>query len=282
MAELDGGRADLDALGGRGDLADQHRGRRTRDGDEVVLGEPVAAVAPPFGVLGQVDGVAQRRRGVTALADRREVEDRTAERSRLQLLHERDRVDVAFGGQRFGQPGVAGRPGRAPRPRAGGPRWSGRCAGSRARRSRPRARPAAPAPSPRRRCPLSVQMRLSSAVCVVEAAERAAGDGRAVEQPDQHAAVWRLELVGRIAAQPRADPSRRCRRSGWSTRRRVRPAAARPAVVLADGDEAQSVDGWQSHHSSHVYNVELARFRIPRGGHQLVRDRNPSTLRIKT
>ena len=33
-------------------------------------------ISPLFGVLREVDGVAQRGRGVAALADRREVEDR--------------------------------------------------------------------------------------------------------------------------------------------------------------------------------------------------------------
>ena len=67
VAELDRGGADADPVGGGGDLADQHRGRRTRDGDEVVLGDPVPLVAPLLGVLGEVDGVAQRRRARRAL-----------------------------------------------------------------------------------------------------------------------------------------------------------------------------------------------------------------------
>ena len=51
-------------------------GRRAGDRDEVVFGDPVALVSPLLGVLGEVDGVAQRGGGVAAFADRREVEDR--------------------------------------------------------------------------------------------------------------------------------------------------------------------------------------------------------------
>jgi hypothetical protein len=73
---LDRGGPDADALGSRGDLPDQHRRLRAGHRDEVVLGDPVAFVAPLLGVLSEVDGVAQRGSGIAAFADRREVEDR--------------------------------------------------------------------------------------------------------------------------------------------------------------------------------------------------------------
>ena len=69
-------RADTNPVGGGGDLTDQHRGRRAGDRDEVMFGDPVALVSPLFGVLGEVDRIAQRRCGVAAFADRRQVEDR--------------------------------------------------------------------------------------------------------------------------------------------------------------------------------------------------------------
>ena len=76
VAQLHCARTDVDAFGGGRDLADQHRGRRAGHRDEVVLGDPVALVSPLLGMLGEVDGVAQRGCGVAAFADRRQVEDR--------------------------------------------------------------------------------------------------------------------------------------------------------------------------------------------------------------
>jgi hypothetical protein len=67
---LDGRRADSDPVGGRSDLPDQHRGRRAGDRDEVVFGDPVTLISPLFGVLGEVDGVAQGGRGVGAFGNR--------------------------------------------------------------------------------------------------------------------------------------------------------------------------------------------------------------------
>ena len=59
-----------------GDVRDDDRRRRAGDaGHVVVLGQPVALVAPALGVPGEVDGVSQRARGVAALDDRREIED---------------------------------------------------------------------------------------------------------------------------------------------------------------------------------------------------------------
>ena len=44
-------------------------------GHVVMLGEPVAVIAPALGVLRQVEGVAERLGGATALDDGSEIED---------------------------------------------------------------------------------------------------------------------------------------------------------------------------------------------------------------
>ena len=41
-----------------------------------MLGEPVAMIAPPLRMLGEVERVSQRLRRVAALDDRREIENR--------------------------------------------------------------------------------------------------------------------------------------------------------------------------------------------------------------
>ena len=76
VTQLDRGRADPNCVGSGRDLPDQHGGRRTGDADEVMLGDPEPPISPLLCALGQVDGVAQRRRGVAAGADRRQVQDR--------------------------------------------------------------------------------------------------------------------------------------------------------------------------------------------------------------
>ena len=59
MTELHAPGADPDLAGRAGDQADHDGGVGAgHPGIEVVLGEPVAVVAEPFGVLGQVDRVA--------------------------------------------------------------------------------------------------------------------------------------------------------------------------------------------------------------------------------
>ena len=75
IAELHGRGPDPDVVGGRGDLADQHRRIGTGDRDEVVFGHPIPPIPPLFGVAGEVDGVAQRRSRVAPGADRRKIED---------------------------------------------------------------------------------------------------------------------------------------------------------------------------------------------------------------
>jgi hypothetical protein len=70
-------RAHADPLGVRRDVADQHRRRRACDaGHAVVLGEPEAAVAVAFGVLGELARGRQRLGRGRAGADRRQIEDR--------------------------------------------------------------------------------------------------------------------------------------------------------------------------------------------------------------
>ncbi|CPZ48490.1 Uncharacterised protein [Mycobacteroides abscessus] len=74
--DLDSARADADPVGGSGDMRDHQRGDRARHRDEVVLSQPVTTVSPLFGVLGQVDRVAQCRGGIGPFADWGEVENR--------------------------------------------------------------------------------------------------------------------------------------------------------------------------------------------------------------
>ena len=60
VAHLHGAGADPDALGGGGDEGDDQRRRRAGDARvEVVLGDPVAAVAGGLGAPGEVDGVGE-------------------------------------------------------------------------------------------------------------------------------------------------------------------------------------------------------------------------------
>jgi hypothetical protein len=57
-------------------VGNEHGGGRAGDaGHAVVLGQPEAAVAPPFGMLGQGQRVAEGLDGIGALRDGGEVED---------------------------------------------------------------------------------------------------------------------------------------------------------------------------------------------------------------
>ena len=68
--------ADSDRLGLRGERGGEDRGRRARDpGHVVVLGDPVAVIAEPLDLLGEVDRVRQRLVVARALADDGEIED---------------------------------------------------------------------------------------------------------------------------------------------------------------------------------------------------------------
>src|SRR5213596_3793356 len=77
---------------------------------------------------------------------------------------------------------------------------------------------------------------------LIEAAERTAGDGLVVQQPDEQAAAGRGELVGRIPAQPFRDGM-----SGSAVAARVFDGKLGEErlgqwVVLADRHETESVD----------------------------------------
>ncbi len=59
IRQHDAAGADADGRGSGGDVADHHRGRRARDaGHAVVLGQPVAAVAPALRVAREIEGIA--------------------------------------------------------------------------------------------------------------------------------------------------------------------------------------------------------------------------------
>ena len=77
IRQHDAAGADADRLRAGGDVADDDRRGRAGDaGHVVVLGQPEAPVVPAFGVLREVEGVAQRGGGVAAQADGGEIEDR--------------------------------------------------------------------------------------------------------------------------------------------------------------------------------------------------------------
>jgi len=68
--------ADAQVLRHRRDLPDHDIGRGARDrGEVVMLGQPVADIAEPIDMARQIDAVAQRRSGLGAGGDDREVED---------------------------------------------------------------------------------------------------------------------------------------------------------------------------------------------------------------
>jgi hypothetical protein len=76
VGQHDAAGAHPDGAGAAGDMPDDHRGGGAGHADHVVvLGHPVAPVAPGFGVTGEVEGVAQRVGGGVAPAHRDEVED---------------------------------------------------------------------------------------------------------------------------------------------------------------------------------------------------------------
>src|SRR5207302_6035685 len=77
VLQHDAARADADARRARGDLADQHLWARAREpGRAVVLGEPVAAVAPALAGLRELEGLVERVGRGPAAPHRRLVEDR--------------------------------------------------------------------------------------------------------------------------------------------------------------------------------------------------------------
>ena len=83
---------------------------------------------------------------------------------------------------------------------------------------------------------------------VVEAAERAAGDGLVIEKPDEQAAAGRGELVGRIPAQPvRHGLLSRAVPRGVLDRQLGQQRLSQ-GIILADRHEAKLVYGWHGHH----------------------------------
>ncbi len=67
---------DADRRRGAGDARDQNSGGGAADARHpVVLGQPVAAVAQPLGMLREIDGVAKRLRGVAAFQNGRKIQD---------------------------------------------------------------------------------------------------------------------------------------------------------------------------------------------------------------
>ena len=76
VGQHDAAGPDADARGAAGHMRhDNRRGRTGNAGHAVVLGQPVTLEAPAFGVLRQVQGVAQGLRGVAALHDGGEVQN---------------------------------------------------------------------------------------------------------------------------------------------------------------------------------------------------------------
>ncbi len=84
VRQHDPARADADRLGATSDMPDHHGCRRAGDARHVVVfGQPEPLEAPGFGVLRQVERVAERLRGVAALADRGEVEHGKGDHGRV-------------------------------------------------------------------------------------------------------------------------------------------------------------------------------------------------------
>ena len=77
---------------------------------------------------------------------------------------------------------------------------------------------------------------------VVEAAERAAGDGLTVEQSDQQAAARRRELVGRISAQPFRHRFLGAAVPAGVLDRQLGQQRLGQRIILADRHEAEFVD----------------------------------------
>ena len=81
IGQHDSARADPHRLRAGRDKADRHRGRRAGDSHHVVmLGEPVATIAPKLGVPGEVERTAQRLRRRRSQRHRREIENRERRR----------------------------------------------------------------------------------------------------------------------------------------------------------------------------------------------------------
>ena len=212
-------------------------GRRRRcSGQRVVEGDEVEQSA--FGGGGQAGPVPATRHwlgvrrvpprlGMPAVAVERDAEVQMLGHD--SALYERDRKDVALGGQRFGQARCIRTTGTAPRPRAGGRPSSGRHAGSRGRRSRSSSSTSSALACPRRRCRLSVQIRLSSAVSASNRQNAPPVTGCPSSSPINRPPPGGGELRGRIDCAANSTRPPRRRRTGWRTRPPAQPAAVRPA-----------------------------------------------------
>ena len=77
IGQHDAARSDADRPGARGNGADHHGGRGAGDARHVVMfGQPEPLVAPPFGMLREIERIAEGLRRVAALIDRRQIQNR--------------------------------------------------------------------------------------------------------------------------------------------------------------------------------------------------------------
>ena len=88
VGQHDAARTESDRGGVRGDVGDQHAGRRRRDRVHVVvLGVPDPAKSPSFGPLGDADGGVESFAHGLALADDGEIEDGQRHGGRAHAKH---------------------------------------------------------------------------------------------------------------------------------------------------------------------------------------------------
>ena len=77
VGQHDAAGADADGLRAARDMGHNNGGRGAGDARHVVVfGEPIAPVAQPLGMAGKVERIGERLRGIAALRDRRQVENR--------------------------------------------------------------------------------------------------------------------------------------------------------------------------------------------------------------
>ena len=76
IGQHDAARAHANRLCAAGQIADHHRGGRACDaGHVVMLGDPIAAIAPVFGMPDEIERIAQGIGGCVTESDRHQVED---------------------------------------------------------------------------------------------------------------------------------------------------------------------------------------------------------------
>jgi hypothetical protein len=79
-------RSNTNGPGAAGDIADHHRGRSAGDaGHIVMLGKPEPLVIPAFGVLRQIERIAEGLGRIAALINRRQVQNREGNHRHLQF-----------------------------------------------------------------------------------------------------------------------------------------------------------------------------------------------------